>query len=96
MWQTILGASLVLIGVAAYIWHRLQQGTKAETDAALKDAQIARDAETKKALEAQLAAKAKLEMKELKDETNEILALPPSDERLRRALELLARTRGAD
>jgi len=94
MWQVYAAVSAAILGVLGYLWYKLKVGAVAETDAQLRDAEIARQAETQKALESALAARAKEEAKELQDEASKILANPDLDAKRRAALELLAKLRG--
>lgn len=95
-WQVIIAAIIAVGGVAAYLIYLLVTGAKEKAYAALKDAQLERDAKEKAALREQVALKAKQEAKELEDETRTILEMDDLDAKRRASLELLKRLRGVD
>lgn len=94
MWQVYAGVSAAILGVLGYLWYKLKTGASAESDAALRDSQIAEDAKRQKALEAQVATKAKEEAKELADEADKILTIEDPAVKRRAALDALAKLRG--
>jgi hypothetical protein len=82
---------VAIVGVIGYLWYKVKTSP---SDVELLTARVELEAKTRKALEAQMAAKANEEAKELRDEASKILAISVAEDKRRAALELLAKLRG--
>ena len=87
-----IAVALAVVGVIGFVILKLVAGAKAESDQALKDAEIERANQARAAMEAELAKKAEQERQELNEKIDRITAAGD----LGGALDLLNRLRGVN